>query len=30
MVDVVSINIIGDIDEIFDFMQDMSKIINTY
>ena len=26
MVDVVSINIIGDIDEIFDFMQDMSKI----
>ena len=26
MVDVVSINIIGDIDEIFDFMQDKSKI----
>jgi len=26
MVDVVSINIIGDIDGIFDFMQDMSKI----
>ena len=26
MVDVVSINIIGDIDEIFDFMQDMNKI----
>jgi hypothetical protein len=26
MVDVVSINIIGEIDEIFDFMQDMSKI----
>ena len=26
MVDVASINIIGDIDEIFDFMQDMSKI----
>ena len=26
MVDVASINIIGDIDEIYDFMQDMSKI----
>ena len=26
MVDVASINIIGDPDEIFDFMQDMSKI----
>ena len=26
MVDVVSINITGDIDEIYDFMQDMSKI----
>jgi hypothetical protein len=26
MVDVVSINIIGDIDELFDFMQDMNKI----
>ena len=26
MVDVVSINIIGDIDELFDFMQDRNKI----
>ena len=26
MVDVVSINIIGDIDELYDFMQDRSKI----
>ena len=26
MVDVVSINIIGEIDTIYDFMQDMSKI----